>query len=250
MHAQDRPQPKQGPSPTINVKKPQTFTLSNGLKVMVVEDHKLPRISYNLTIDNAPYAEGAKKGVSDLTSAMLGKGSQKISKDAFDEEVDFLGANINFSANGAYASGLSKYSTRILELMSEGALSPNFVQAEFDKEKDKMVEGLKAQEKSVPAVSGRVQSVLAYGKNHPSGEYVSEETLAAVTLADVKANYGTYFVPGNAYLVVIGDVKYADVQKQVEKYFGNWKKGTAPKVTYSDPKNVQFTQINFVDMPN
>ena len=44
MQAQDRPQPKAGPSPTININKPQTFTLKNGLKVLVVENHKLPRV--------------------------------------------------------------------------------------------------------------------------------------------------------------------------------------------------------------
>lgn len=250
MQAQDRPQPKQGPSPAINLKKPQTFSLPNGLKVMVVEDSKLPRVSYSLTIDNAPYAEGAKKGVSDLTSELIGKGSKKIAKDAFDEEVDFLGAYINFSSNGAYASGLSKYKNRILELMSEGALNPNFTQEELDKERSRAIEGLKTQEKSVPAISGRVQSVLAYGKNHPSGEYVTEETLNAVTLEDVKRNYYTYFVPGNAYLVVIGDVKFKDVQKEVTNLFGGWKSAKAPNISYSDPKNVQYTQINFVDVPN
>ena len=70
MQAQDRPMPKSGPAPVINIKKPESFTLKNGLKVMVVENHKLPRVSYNLTLDNSPYAEGDKKGVSDLLSAM------------------------------------------------------------------------------------------------------------------------------------------------------------------------------------
>jgi len=250
MQAQDRPQPKPGPAPVINVKAPETFTLPNGLKVLVVENHKLPRVSYNLTLDNAPYAEGNKKGVADLTSELIGKGSKKISKDAFNEEVDFLGADINFSANGAYASSLSKYGTRVLELMAEGALNPNFTQEEFDKEKTQLIEGLKTQEKSVPAVASRVRGVLAFGKTHPSGEYLTEETINNVTLQDVKTNYYTYFVPGNAYLVVIGDVKPSDVKKQVTKLFGNWKAQKAPSVTYSDPKNVQFTQINFVDMPN
>lgn len=250
MHAQDRPQPKQGASPVVHVKKPQTFTLNNGLKVMFVEDHKLPRISYNLSIDTPPYAEGDKKGVSDLTSSMIGKGSKNIAKDAFNEEIDFLGANINFHAGGAFASGLSKYSTRILELMAEGALYPDFKQEEFEKDKSRMIEGLKTQEKSVPAVSGRVQGVLAYGKNHPSGEFVTEQTLNNVSLVDVKNNYEQYFVPGNAYLVVIGDTNLKEVKKQVERLFGKWRKAVAPRVTYSDPSNVQFTQINFVDMPN
>ena len=137
MQAQNRTQPKPGPSPVINIKKPESFTLPNGLKVMVVENHKLPRVSFTLNIDNTPYAEGNKKGVADLTSSLIGNGSMKIPKDAFNEEIDFLGADINFYSSGASASCLSKYSGRILELMADGALNPNFTQEEFDKEKDK-----------------------------------------------------------------------------------------------------------------
>ena len=250
MQAQDRPQPKPGPAPKINIGKPQTFELKNGLKVLVVENDKLPRVSYNLSIDNAPYAEGAKKGVSELTSSLIGNGTKTISKDEFNEEIDFLGANINFSSDGAFASGLSKYSKRIMELMADGALNPIFTQEEFDKEKAKLIEGLKADEKSVPSIARRVQRVLAYGKNHPNGEYLSEETINNVNLADVRQNYATYFTPQNAYLVIVGDVKFAEVKANVEKLFGTWKKGVAPQVSYSDPKDVQYTQINFVDAPN
>ncbi len=250
MQAQDRPQPKPGPSPKVQVKKPQTFTLNNGLKVLVVENNKLPRVSYSLTIDVAPFAEGSKKGVDDLTGALMGSGTENISKDAFNEEIDFMGADINFGSTGAYANSLSQYSRRVLELMADGALNPVFTQEELDKERNKMIDGLKSEEKSVQAVAGRVQNVLAFGKNHPAGEYLTEETLKNVSLADVKQHYATYFQPGSAYLVVIGDVKFAEVKKNVEELFGSWKAGTAPKMTYSDPKNVQYTQINFVDMPN
>jgi predicted Zn-dependent peptidase len=250
MQAQNRTQPKPGPAPVLNIKKPTSFTLPNGLKVLVVENNKLPRVSFSLTIDNTPYAEGDKKGVADLTSSLIGNGSTKTSKDAFNEEIDFLGASINFFASGASASGLSKHSKRILELMAEGALMPNFTQEEFDKERDKLIEGLKTQEKSVTAVAGRVEGVLAYGKNHPAGEYLSEETIKNVSLADVKDNYRTYFVPQNAYLVVVGDVKTKEVKKNVEKLFGSWVKAMAPNLTYSNPTNVQYSQINFVDMPN
>lgn len=250
MQAQDRPQPKPGPSPTINIKKPVSFTLPNGLKVLVVEDHKLPRVSFNLSIDTAPYAEGDKKGVDELTGSLIGNGSVKIAKDAFNEEIDFLGADINFSTNGAYASGLSKYSKRILELMADGALNPNFTQVEFDKEKEKLIEGLKTQEKSVPVVAGRVENVLVYGKSHPAGEYLSEKTINNVSLDDVQSHYATYFVPEHAYLVVIGDVNFKETKKMVEKLFGPWVKASAPNVSYTAPSNVQYTQINFVDMPN
>ena len=250
MQAQDRTQPKPGPSPVINIKKPESFTLPNGLKVMVVENHKLPRVSFNLSIDNTPYSEGAKKGVADLTSSLIGNGSVKISKDAYNEEIDFLGADLNFYASGASGSSLSKYSGRILELMADGALNPNFTQEEFDKEKDKLIEGLKTQEKSVAAVAGRVQNVLAFGKNHPYGEFLSEETIKNVTLTDVENNYHTNFVPENAYLIIIGDVKFKETKKAVEKLFGTWAKASAPSLTYTDPINVQYSQINFVDMPN
>lgn len=250
MQAQDRPQPKSGPAPAINIKKPQTFTLTNGLKVMVVENHKLPRVSFSLSIDNAPSTEGNKKGVDDLTSSLIGNGSLKIAKDAFNEEIDFLGASLDFYSSGASGNCLSKYSGRILELLAEGALNPNFTKEEFDKEKDKLIEGLKTQEKSVAAVAGRVQNVLAFGLNHPFGEFLSEETIKNVTLEDVVNNYHTNFVPENAYLIIIGDVKFKDTKKAVEKLFGSWEKATAPKLTFSDPKNVQYSQINFVDMPN
>ena len=250
MQAQNRPQPKPGPSPMVQIKKPQSFVLKNGLKVMVVENHKLPRVSFTLTLDNPPFAEGNKKGVDDLTSSLVGNGSQKTPKDVFNEEIDFLGANINFSSQGASASALSKYSGRVLELLAEGALFPLFTQEEFDKDKAKMIEGLKANEKSVAAISSRVVDVLAFGKNHPSGEYVSEETLKNVTLADVQNNYATRFVPENAYLVIIGDVKFKETKAAVEKLFGAWEKKTITKENYTANPNVDKLQINVVDVPN
>lgn len=250
MQAQDRPQPKAGPAPTININKPQSFVLKNGLKVLVVENHKLPRVSFNLTLDNPPYAEGNKKGVSDILSGMLGSGTESINKDAYNEEIDFLGADINFYASGASANGLSRYSKRILELMADGALNPLFDKTEFEKEKEKIIEGLKADEKSVSAIARRVENVLVFGKEHYRGEFTSEETLKNVTLDDVVTNYNTYFVPSNAYLVIVGDVKFKEIKKEVERLFGKWRKATAPQLSYSQPKDVQYSQINFIDTPN
>jgi predicted Zn-dependent peptidase len=252
MQAQDRPMPKQGPAPSINIKKPVTFVLENGLKVLVVENNKLPRVSYNLSLDNAPFAEGNKKGVTDLVSAMIGNATETISKEKFNEEIDFLGATISFYESGASANGLSRYSARILELLADGALNPLFTQADFDAERAKLIEGLKSDEKSASAIAARVQNILTYGKEHYNGEFTSEETLKNVTLQDVINHYNTYFVPANAYLVVIGDVKVKDVKKKVEELFGAdvWKKATAPNLTYNDPKDLQYSQINFVDVPN
>ena len=243
-------QPKPGPAPEINLQEPQTFELKNGLKVMVVENHKLPRVSIQLQIDNPPILEGEKAGVQSLTGSLMGNGSQSIKKDDFNEEIDFLGARLNFGATSAFASSLSKYFPRILELMADAAINPNFTQEEFEKEKAKLITGLKTQENDVSAIASRVQSALAYGKNHPKGEYVKEETVNNVSLADIKNFYRDYFVPANAYLVVIGDVEFKEVKKLVTKNFTPWTKAVPPSLSYSEPKDVQYTQINFVDMPN
>ncbi|WP_225876789.1 M16 family metallopeptidase [Flavobacterium muglaense] len=250
MQAQDRPQPTAGKAPIVNINKPQTFFLANGLKVMVVENHKLPKVTFNLTIDNPPFAESDKKGVDELCSYLIGNGSTKISKDDFNEEVDFLGATISFNSHGAYASSLSKYSGRILELLTYGALYPNFTQDEFDKEKAKLLENLKSQEKSVPVIANRVVDALTFGKSHPSGEYITEQTISNITLADVQANYNNHFAPDNSYLVIIGDVKFKEVKPIVEKLFGSWKKTNTTYQSYTAPENAPFTQINFIDVPN
>jgi len=242
--------PEAGPAPKINLKEPARFELKNGLKVLVVENHKLPRVRIQLSIDNPPILEGDKAGVSALTGSMLGKGSKNIPKDEFYEEVDFLGANIYIGEQSAFASSLSKYFPRILELMADAALNPNFLQEEFEKEKEKIITGIKSEEKDVSAIADRVQAALAYGKGHPYGEFMTEETVNNVTLLDVEQFYRSYFVPANAYLVVIGDVEFENVKELVTEAFTPWSKAVPPSLSYSDPTDVQYTQINFVDVPN
>lgn len=247
----DRSQmPAPGPAPEINLDEAQRFELNNGLTVLVVENHKLPRVAIQLTIDNPPILEGDKAGVSSLTGSLLGKGSKNISMDDFNEEVDFLGASINFGSQSAFAQSLSKYFPRILELMADAAINPNFTQEEFDKEKDKLLTALKTEEKDVSSIAGRAQRALAYGKGHPYGEFTTEETVNNVTLFDVEEFYRNYFVPANAYLVVIGDVTLEDVKEQVTERFTPWTKASPPSFSYTTPADAQYTQINFVDMPN
>ena len=242
--------PEAGPAPTINLEEPTRFELKNGLTVMVVENHKLPRVSIQLSIDNPPSLEGEKAGVSSLAAGLLGNGSTNISKDAFNEEVDFLGASLNFGASSAFASSLSKYFPRILELMADAAINPNFTEEEFQKEKEKLLTSLKSQEKDVSAMAGRVQSAIAYGKEHPYGEFATEETVNKVSLEDAKKFYQTYFNPNNAYLVIIGDVDTKAVKKLVKKHFNSWEKGAQVLTNWKNPVASNEATINFIDMPN
>ena len=243
-------QPQPGPAPVIQLGEPERFTLKNGLTVLIVENNKLPRAAVSLSLDNAPIAEGELAGVSSMTAALLGKGSITIDKDSFNEEVDFMGATINFGSQSASASSLSRYFGRVLELMADAALHPNFIQDEFDKERDIVLDGIKSSEKSVTTAARRVENLLAYGKDHPYGEFVSKESVERVSLADVDAFYKRYFLPNNAYLVIVGDVDAGDLKKQVKKLFGKWKKGDLSTDAVPEVSNVSSTQIDFVNMPN
>ena len=243
-------QPQPGPAPVIQLGEPERFTLNNGLTVLIVENNKLPRAAVSLSLDNSPIAEGELAGVSAMTAALLGKGSATIDKDSFNEEVDFMGATISFGSQSANASSLSRYFGRVLELMADAALHPNFTQEEFDKEKDILLDGIKSGEKSVTTAARRVENLLAYGKDHPYGEYVSKESVERVKLADVDAFYKRYFLPNNAYLVIVGDVDAGNLKKQVKKLFGKWKKKNLSTDPIPDVTNVSTTQIDFVNMPN
>lgn len=243
-------QPKPGPAPKINLGTPKKFKLDNGLQVLVVENHKLPRVSATLTIDNPPMSFGNKKGVEGLLSGMLGTGSTNTPKAKFDEEIDFLGANISFWNEGARASSLSKYFPKVLSLMTDAAFNPVFTQEEFDKQMAQTLDGIKNNEKSVTAIARRVENALTYGKNHPYGEFTTEETLKNVTLQDVKELYNNVYKPNNAYLIIIGDVTFDEIKKQVENLFGNWKKSEITAQALPKVENPTTTEINFIDMPN
>lgn len=242
--------PKSGPAPAVNLGKPQTFKLKNGLQVLVVEDKKLPRVLFNLTIDNDPYAEGDKLGTSALFSDMMGTGTEKTSKEDFENEVEFMGATLEVYGSGANASGLSKYSDRLIELMAEAVIKPKFDQEQLDKFRDQNIEDLKANEKSASSIANKVRNALAYGKDHPFGEFETIEDFENVNLEDIQKHYETFFVPGNAYLIVSGDVKFKKVRRKIKKLFKKWEGGQAPSEIYPVADNVAQTEINFVDVPN
>ena len=243
-------QPKGGPTPKIKLEKPQEFKLKNGVKVLVVENHKLPRVAYSLSIDNRPIIEGDKAGVTSLLGSILGNGTTTISKDEFNEEIDFLGASLNIGFSGGFASTLTRNNERVIELMADAVINPLLSEEEFNKEKDKLIEALKADKKSLDAIASRVGSALSYGKNHAYGEFITEETLNNITFEDVLEYHEKYFKPNNSYLVVIGDVNYKEIKSLISEKFGAWKKGKS----HTDPlpeltANVNLTEINFIDLP-
>ncbi|WP_405609815.1 M16 family metallopeptidase [Polaribacter sp. Asnod1-A03] len=243
-------QPKPGPAPKVQLGKSEKFTLPNGLQVIMVENHKLPRVSANLTIDNQPVVESEKAGVSSIMGSLLGRGTSNITKDEFNEKVDFLGAGVNFYSSGASARSLTKYFPEIIALMADGVKNSQFTQEEFDKEIKITLDGLKSDEKNVTSTARKVENALLYGKNHPYGEFISKETINNITLEDVKNNYNTYYKPNNAYLIIVGDINPKATKKLVKNLFKKWEKSDIPEIAFPKPENVSKTEINFINMPN
>jgi len=244
-------QPVGGPTPKIKLDKPKEFKLKNGIKVLVVENHKLPRVSYSLRIDGTPILEGEKAGVLSVLGQMLGNGTTSIEKDVFNEEIDYLGANVSIGFRSSFASSLTKHNDRILELMADAIINPLLTVEEFDKTKEQLIESLKADEKSIDAIGSRVGNALSYGKNHVYGEFITEETLNKISYEDVIDFHKKYTYPNSAYIVVIGDVNYKEVKKSITEKFSVWKK--AKKVENDVPvltPNVGLTEVNFIDLPS
>ena len=123
--------PAAGPAPIISINDPVVFTLANGMTILVVENHKLPKINASISIDAGPIMEGKKAGLLDLMGQMLGEGTTSMPKDQFDEAVDLIGANINLSAGGGFASSLTRYFEKAFNLMADGIKNPAFPESSF-----------------------------------------------------------------------------------------------------------------------
>ena len=244
-------QPEPGPAPKINMERPIEFSLDNGLNVLIVENHKLPRVSISLFFDRTPFLMKEKAGVTSLLGSMLGNGTQTISKDDFNEEIDFLGADLSFGFDGGYASSLSKYFERMMELLADATMNSLLTPEEFEKEKERLLEGLKSQEKSVDAVASIAGGALAYGRNHPYGEFENEATINNVSFEDVQEYYKNFFNPKQAYLVIIGDINPEKIKPIIESRFNSWENGSITEITMPEAQsNPKALEINFIDMPN
>ena len=244
----DRSQfPKAGPAPVIKIGEAETFTLDNGLKVFVVENDKLPRVSFTLVLERDPLFEGDKAGLTGYVGQMMMAGTTTRTKDQLDEEVDFIGANLGFSSTSASASSLKKHQDKVLQLMTDVLYNPVFPEEELEKLKKQSLTALATSKDEPGAISSRLTSALVYGKDHPYGEVETEETLKNVTVDDVKSYYETYFKPNIAYLAIVGDMSKAEAEKVVKEHFSSWEKGDVPTFTYPNPASLDKNMVGLVD---
>lgn len=238
--------PKAGPAPKIELGTYEQFELKNGLKVITVENNKIPRVSFQLFIDVPPLKEGEKAGTADLAGQLLSRGTSSKSKAAIDESVDFLGATLNTSASGIFAASLTKHQDKLLAIMADVLMNPSFPKEEFEKLKTQTISNLAAAKDDPNAISGNVANVLRYGKDHPYGELVTEKSVEKITLEACQAYYNTYFKPNISYLVVVGDIKAKAAKEIAEKYFGKWEKGVVTKPAVPSVIMPTETTVDFV----
>lgn len=241
--------PVAGPAPKIELGTYQEFTLANGLRGIVVENHKLPQVSFQLFVDVPPFKEGEYAGTASLAGQLLRNGTKTKTKAQIDQAVDFIGAALSTSSSGASGSSLTKHREKLFALMADVVLNPTFPAAEFDKLKKQTESSLSLSKDDPNSIASNVAQVLRYGKNHPYGEPVTEQTVENITLERVKNYYQTYFKPNISYLIVVGDIKSAEAKVLAEKYFGKWVKGEVKRTPVPVVAKPDSTQVAFVHRP-
>ena len=246
----DRTQrPEAGPAPKIQIGQFESFTLENGLKVFVIENHKLPRVSFSLTADIDNMLEGDKVGLSSMAGDLMSAGTESKTKEEIDESIDFMGANLTTYSSGFFASSLTKHMNSLLDITTDILYNPSFPEEELAKMKKRTISGLKASKTNPDAISANIKSVINYGSNHPSGEIQTIEHVENITIEDCKNYFNTYFRPNVSYLVIVGDITIADAKPLVEKYFASWEKADVPGHEYSTPQKPSQTEVHFVNKP-
>ncbi len=247
----DRSQrPKAGPAPVLTFADPVSFKLSNGITVLVVENHKLPKVSASFSIDAGPRTEGAKAGVLGLMGSMLNEGTITKTKVQFDEAVDQMGAAVQLGASGGSTSALTRYFEPAFLLMVDALRNPSFPQVSFDKLKSQTLTNLKSNERSVKAISGRVVNALSFGISHPMGEFASEASVGSISLEDVKQAYADNITPSRGYLTFVGDITPQVARSLAEKALGDWKGVTLNLPVLANVSNPSKTEIDVINVPS
>lgn len=241
--------PEPQPNPEIQIQIPEALSFENGIKVIVVENHKLPVVSFQLFVDYPTPVEGDKAGLSSVFGQMLESGTEKTPKDEFDKKIDYMGADLFTTSRGFYASSLKKHTPALLTLINEMITAPAFTQEDFDRIISQNMSNLAAIPSDANTMSANVSNVVNYGETHPYGEVMTETTLDNITLDDVKAFYQKNFIPNNAYLVIVGDVNKDDAKHYVEDYFVSWKKGNDLKKSDHSVAQAKGNNVYFVNKP-
>ncbi|WP_238785028.1 M16 family metallopeptidase [Blattabacterium cuenoti] len=237
---------------SINIEKPKFFKMKNGLKVLIVENHKLPLVRVGLELDCKPFLEKDKAGIRKIFGQMLRSGTKTHSKEELDDIIDYIGANLYTSFSEISISTLKKHLNKSVSIISDILMNSKF---DNNKELEKIIKqriiDINLSEKDPNAILQRVRNVLYFGKNHPYGEYETHHTIKNITLKDLKNLYEKYCIPNIFYLSFVGDISKKEAEKLCYLYFSKWKKKSfvdEPVIEeYVIPSKIE---IDIVDLPS
>lgn len=226
--------PAPGPAPMVEFGNFDKFTLKNGLRVILVEDHERPVVNFSIRFIVDPFAEGDKAGESSFFGDLWGRGTANRTADQIDNEVDFLGASFRTSSRTIGFTTLSKYTDRMMDILTDVLYNPTFPQEELDKIKDQAMGGLQMSRTSPSAIISNIVTATVYPKGHAYSDIMTEATVGAITVDDCREYYENYIIPNSAILIITGDMTLKEAKSLCNKYLGKWKKGEV--ITCDDPE--------------
>ncbi len=260
--AQQRPDrttpPAPGPTPALSLPAPQKFTLANGLRVWLLEQHEVPLVQANLVVLSGASADvPGQFGAAAMTAAMLDEGAAGKAALAIADEVEFLGATLSTSASfDASAVRLSTPAAKLgdaLGLMATVALTPDFPTEELERLRTERLTGLLQARDDPASLVGLAFPRLLFGPEHRYGTSAggTETSLKALGVTELKTFHRSHYRPDNAVLIVVGDTTTSALRPLVEARFGAWKADgpAAPPFPVRASPQPGKRQIFLVDKP-
>ena len=208
-----------------------TFKLPNGLTVSLMEQHDVPIISVSIILPAGAIYDQEKAGLASLTAISLKHGTKNFPKIKLDEELDFLGANVDTYSTKEYAGLSSNFASKdrvkVLNIIKELMLNPIFDAAEFEKEKSRLLVSLGQQKESPRSVIGPYFDTLLFGNHvYANVKNGNKSTVSKLTVSDVKNFYKTNYKPNEAAISIVGDFNANEMKATITKLFSSWEKSS------------------------
>ena len=242
--------PSTAPLPVASI-----FTLDNGLKVYLVENHALPIVASQLVVRAGSSADDPGKfGLAGFTAAMLDEGTKTRDALTIARDVERLGATLGVSVGrdgSTIASrSLKQNAEQALAIVAEVALSPTFPDEEIQRVRNDRLTSLLQDRDSPFRIAATVMWTDLYGVDNPYGHMAigNESGLQNITVEDLKRFHSASYTPANAALVLSGDLNASEAKRLAEKAFGEWKGGAAPPPPAARG-NVAAERVLVVDRP-
>ena len=238
----------------IEIPAARQTVLPNGLTIVVVEDSRLPLISYRLAFRvGGAFDPPSVPGLTDLMAGLLPEGTNSKSSREIAEEVARMGASLSAGATSDYtivgASALAPFNDRILALMAEIVLQPSFPENEVELAKQNTKESLRQQRAQPSFLASEMVSRVMFGEHPYSVVAPTMESIDRVSRDEFVRFHEKNFVPNSAVFIVVGDVKYDHIVTRIGSLFSTWNAGADLVTNFPAPPVRTKKTAYVVDRP-